>query len=344
MKCASFLLSRQARLFSIWPDSFEQGARHRPTRRFLEYKDSHRSLFFHFLFHFSFTFFNDSFAFSRFAKIDDRLFCYLTASLAFADHRQSSCLNLSMKHFAHESFSSKSFDCIFYFRHFLINLLNLVYDWSQWYKRTLLFVVSYFVIDAAIQFENDFYLNHVETSHFSILSLWIFRSRSFFVSHCFITAQLIRDSMISLMKNFSLRWAFHSKKIVWFEIARFTINERHASSHACLIVRIRSLRSFFCCLTAQLTLVVLQFLHETFYFWSFLRDYMIAFFIVVIFWLTQSRLRLKSTIYANPFIRRFIFYRLRCNSVRRWFLFSIILKRFVVRFCWSESSCLNRFV
>ena len=167
--------------------------------------------------------------------------------------------------------------------------------------------------------------------------------------HCSADPRL-RDSATLRLYDFIdekfqlLRWAFRTKKIVWFENDRSRLMKKmpsHTSVWACCS---KSLRFLFCCLAAQLTSAVFEILHEACYFWPFFRSHLAAFFIFVIFEFIQSRSRLKSAIYANLFIRRLIICRLRCSSARRWFFFSIILKFLVVRLDQFESFCLNRFV
>ena len=189
-----FQLKRGLFRFGLVPSGKALGVA--PFAVFSRYKDLSRSLFPNCFFHFFFTFFNGLFRFFSCCKglrPPFLLFRCLAVSLVSVDHRRSQCVKMCMKHFAPKAFLFGITWLHFLFSSFF-DLFIFIYGWSQWYRRTLLFVDSYFVISAATQFEDDFFFNFVETPRISTLSFWIFRLRSFFVNHCFITAQLIRDS------------------------------------------------------------------------------------------------------------------------------------------------------
>ena len=106
-----------------------------------------------------------------------------------------------------------------------------------------------------------------------------FRPRSYFASHRFINylaAPRLRDSMTLLIRNFSSRWAFHSKIIVWFENSRFTTNETNAFLHVCLIVWIKKSAASFLRFNCSADFCRV---------WIFARDILLMIFFFRVIWL-----------------------------------------------------------
>lgn len=212
MKCALFPAFRSSAVHSGLAGLFRarRSASHHPPLS-QDIKTCIARCHFPFFFIFFFTFFNRS---SRFFSCCKNLWPFFLLSscsavkLASVEHSRSPGLDLCMKTFCSWGpFSSKSLDCIVYFRHFLT--YPFVYGSSRWYRRTSLTrrpVLFHRRCSSALRWISISIM--LERLFLRFCRFEFFRPRSFFVSHCFINCSAVsrlRDSMSSLMKNFNLR-------------------------------------------------------------------------------------------------------------------------------------------
>lgn len=180
---------------------------------FSKYKDLHCSLFFQCFFHLSFHIF---LSFSRFFSYRKNLqfsFCCLT------DFYRS--LSIALFESWHKTFLFMIFFFEITLLHFSFYVLILF--WSAHFRLRL---KSAMQMNSFIRHLVSCRLrcNSTSTKMISISILLkrselchseFFCSRSFFVNHCFTTAQLICDSATTLMRNFSLWRAFQNEATVW---------------------------------------------------------------------------------------------------------------------------------
>ncbi len=85
-----------------------------------------------------------------------------------------------------------------------LNLSTLFYDWSQWYRRLIWFVVLCILLCLTDQLEMTLFQNTLNHLFAQLCRSEISCFFSFLAHHRFITAQLICNSIMILTENFQL--------------------------------------------------------------------------------------------------------------------------------------------